>query len=288
MTRAGSGPGNASAAAAPTASVAATAIPSAVGIHLFTSYDILSRRHCPPGVDNPATISGSRYIPALRIRALTRFYDPVVAVTTRERLFKRRLLEQLAPAPGQRILDLGCGTGTLALRIKEAEPGAEVRGIDADPEMLARASAKAGASDIGFDRGMADELPYADGSFDRVASTLFFHHLSTDVKRAVAAEVARVLTPGGELHVADWGPASDPLMSVLGLGIRALDGFEPTSDNFGGRLPRIFAAAGLVNVKATDRIRTAFGTLVFYEARTTRDDVATRRAGPGSSSPGSA
>lgn len=209
----------------------------------------------------------SDYIPALRIGALTRFYDPVVATTTRERLFKGRLLEQLAPAPGQCILDLGCGTGTLALQIEEAEPGAEVRGIDADPEMLARAAAKAGSSGVGFDRGMADELPYADGSFDRVVSSLFFHHLSTGVKRAVAAEVVRVLAPGGELHVADWGPASNPLMSVLSLGIRALDGFEPTADNFGGRLPAIFATAGLVDVEDTDRIRTALGTIVLYRAK---------------------
>ena len=64
-------------------------------------------------------MSAGSYIPALRIRALTRFYDPVVALTTREREFKQRLIDQLGPAPGQRILDLGCGTGTLALLVKE-------------------------------------------------------------------------------------------------------------------------------------------------------------------------
>ena len=124
--------------------------------------------------------SGGSYIPALRIRALTRFYDPVVALTAREREFKRRLIDQLGPAAGQRTLDLGCGTGTLALLVKERQPEAAVSGLDADPEMLARAEEKAAEAgvEVELSEGRSDAMPYDDGSFDAVVSTLFFHHLS--------------------------------------------------------------------------------------------------------------
>jgi ubiquinone/menaquinone biosynthesis C-methylase UbiE len=209
------------------------------------------------------------YLPALRFRALTRVYDPLVRFTTREGLFKRLLIEQAAPAPGQRVLDLGCGTGTLAIEVKRREPAAEVVGLDADPEMLAQARRK--AEEVGVEleltEGFSTELPYEDGSVDLVLSTLFFHHLDPDPKRQTVREIARVLRRGGELHVADWGRASDPVMAIASLGIRALDGFENTRDNFRGELPAIFEAEGLSDAEQTDRLRTPFGTLALYRAR---------------------
>jgi ubiquinone/menaquinone biosynthesis C-methylase UbiE len=218
---------------------------------------------------NPATRERERqYIPALRFHALTRFYDPAVRWTTREGTFKRRLLEQAAIGPGDTVLDLGCGTGTLALLIKQSEPDARVFGLDADPEILARARAKAAAEgrEIVFDEGFSSRLPYEDQSFDAVVSTLFFHHLAPEVKRQTAAELARVLRPGGALHVADWGRPSDPLMRALSFSIPLLDGFEPTRDNLSGALPGIFEAAGLAAARETGRLRTAFGTLAVYRA----------------------
>jgi ubiquinone/menaquinone biosynthesis C-methylase UbiE len=208
------------------------------------------------------------YIPALRFRALTRFYDPLVRLTTREETFKRRLLEQALPAPGASVLDLGCGTGTLAVLVKRRQPAAEVTGLDADPEVLERGRRKAAEAgvEIRFDRGFANELPYPDRRFDLVLSSLFFHHLGPDLKRRSAAEIARVLRPGGELHVADWGRPADPLMRMLSLGIRVLDGFEPTAENLSGELPAIFERAGLADATETGRLRTVFGTLALYRA----------------------
>ncbi len=203
-----------------------------------------------------------RYVPALGLRSLTRFYDPVVARTTRERAFKARLLEQVGPGPGRRILDLACGTGTFAAAL--AGRGATVIGVEGDPEMLKRARAKAPA--VQFDEALAQELPYEDGSFDAVTTSLFLHHLTRDMKVAALREVARVLKPGGELHVADWGPPKDPLMAAAFLSIRLLDGMESTRDNAKGALPELFEQAGLTEVADRGGMRTAFGRLAFYSA----------------------
>jgi SAM-dependent methyltransferase len=208
------------------------------------------------------------YLPALRFSALTRLYDPVVRATTREGRFKELLVEQVAPQAGQRILDLGCGTGTLAIQVKRREPRAEVVGLDADPEMLGQAREKADRAGVELElsEGMSDELPFEDESFDRVLSTLFFHHLDPEPKRATAREIARVLRKGGELHVADWGQPSDPVMAAAFLGIRLLDGFENTAENVHGELPAIFEEAGLARAEQTDRLRTVLGTMALYRA----------------------
>jgi ubiquinone/menaquinone biosynthesis C-methylase UbiE len=206
------------------------------------------------------------YLHALRFPALTRLYDPVIRLTTREGRFKQMLIEQAGPAPGQRILDLGCGTGTLAIEVKRRQPGAVLVGLDADPEMLdqARRKAEEAGVELELTEGFSTELPYEDRSFDRVLSTLFFHHLDPEPKRRTAAEIARVLRPGGELHVADWGPPSDPAMRLAFQGIRLLDGFSNTADNYRGGLPKIFAEAGLTGAAETGRLRTPLGSLVLY------------------------
>src|SRR5256885_17261434 len=90
-----------------------------------------------------STGSRERYVPALGRDALTALYDPLIRRTTRERAFKERLLDQAALAPGQRVLDVGCGTGTLTVWAKQREPGIEISGIDGDAAVLPRAERKA-------------------------------------------------------------------------------------------------------------------------------------------------
>lgn len=210
-----------------------------------------------------------RYIPALSYRWLTPLYDPVVSWTTRERTFKSALLQQANLQPGGRVLDLACGTGTLTIAAQQAQPGAEIRGLDGDAAILERARAKAQSAGAGlhFDEAMSDRMPYPDASFDVVLSSLFFHHLGRDAKRATLREVHRVLKPGGWLHVADWGKAANPLMRAAFMLVQLLDGFETTADNVAGRLPAFMADGGFVDVTQTRRFATPLGTIALYRAR---------------------
>ena len=94
--------------------------------------------------------SSEKYIPALGFHWLTPFYDAVVGATTREGAFKQTLVNQAGVAPGQQILDLACGTGTLAIWIKQYQPQANITGVDGDPAILALASRKAQKADSPF------------------------------------------------------------------------------------------------------------------------------------------
>src|SRR6266852_4003584 len=191
------------------------------------------------------------YIPALGYRCLTRFYDPVVRVTTREATFKEALLRQASIRDGHRVLDLGCGTGTLALLVKHAHRGAEVFGLDADPEALKLARTKLSESgiEVRLDQGLASALPYTAESFDRTLSSLLFHHLSSELKLEAMREVLRVLRPGGEFHIADWGKPTGPATRLAFIAIQLLDGFATTTDNVRGLLPDLLGLAGFEKVE---------------------------------------
>lgn len=206
-----------------------------------------------------------RYIPALGFEFLTPFYDPLVAATTRERIFKRKLIAQAGVREGDRVLDLGCGTGTLSIWLKQAVPGAPVTGVDADEAVLARARRKAlqAGVEVRWQRAMAEELPYADGSFERVVSSLFFHHLQPDEKRVTLRDVYRVLAPGGELHVADWG-RPNPLLRPMFYAVQILDGFENTRDHVAGRLGQFIQDAGFREVAMPTKVNTCLGTIALY------------------------
>lgn len=208
------------------------------------------------------------YIPALGFDWLTRFYDPVLRATLREKKFKRLLVEQARIQAGQDVLDLGCGTATLTIMVKRSCPGARVVGLDGDPKVLAIAREKTAASgvDVELHEGMAFSPPFPPASFDRVVSSLVFHHLTTENKRRTLAAVRHLLRANGELHVADWGRPHNALMRVASLGIRLLDGAETTADNLAGRLAQMMEQAGFASVRETHQEMTMFGTLSLYRA----------------------
>ena len=215
------------------------------------------------GYGQPVASRRQQFVPALRFDALTRIYDPVVALTSREGAFKRRLLEHARIKDGESVLDLACGTGTLAIEIKKAIPKAKVSGIDADRSILRRAKAKAKEAGvkIDFEHGLSNELPYDARSFDVVVSTLFFHHLTDEAKADTAEEIRRVLRLGGRVLIADWGRPQDPLMRMAFTGVQMLDGFRNTSSNVAGKLPEFLRDARLKRVSVVDRMRTPLGTI---------------------------
>ena len=205
-----------------------------------------------------------QYVPALGFHRLTPLYDLVMKTAVRERTFKQKLIDQMHIEPGQRLLDLACGTGTLAIWIKQQHPEAEVTGVDGDPEILEIARNKASSADVevSFDQALSHDLPYPDSFFDCVASSLFFHHLSQADKRRTAGEIHRVLKPDADLYLADWGRPASRLMRVLFTTVRIFDGFENTRDNILGGLTALFQQAGFTEVTEWERFNTIFGTLV--------------------------
>jgi len=203
------------------------------------------------------------YIPALSYRFLTPFYDFIQKYIVRDVHYKSQLIEQANIQPGQHVLDLGCGTGTLALMAKQAQPSAEVSGLDADPDMLKVANYKKNQAklNIKFDVGFTNDLPYPDASFDRVLSSIMIHHLKTPDKEKTAREVYRVLKPGGQLHIIDFGKP----VTWYGKMLRPfLHGFEEANDNIDGRLPEIFGAPGL-KTQVLGNFWTFFGDLAFLK-----------------------
>lgn len=198
--------------------------------------------------------------PALLNDRLTPIYDFFARLFMPEMKFKRALIAHAHIAAGQRVLDLGAGTGTLAIMIKQIQPGAQVAGLDGDPKILsiAREKASRSSTNIAFDGGDATALPYPDRSFDRVLSTLVMSVLNSTEKQLAIREAYRVLKSGGELHIADfgsphtwWGQMVEPLVRR----------FEPIVDNLDGLLPTMFQEAGFTHVEETTRFSTVFGTL---------------------------
>lgn len=157
------------------------------------------------------TESHRPFVPGMGIDWLLPLYDPFTRLLGLDHA-RRELLRQADLRPGHRVLDVGCGTGSLVVLTKTSCPNVEVVGVDPDPKALARAARKArrvGAS-VQLDRGFSDVLDYPDASFDRVLSSFMFHHLERGEKERTLDEIQRVLKPGGSLHLLDFGGPDAP------------------------------------------------------------------------------
>jgi ubiquinone/menaquinone biosynthesis C-methylase UbiE len=204
--------------------------------------------------------------PALMLESLTPVYDLFAKVFMPEKKFKRELIVRAHLAPDQRILDLGAGTGTLAIMIKQSQPDVKITGIDGDAEILeiARKKASRVGIDVDLDLGTVSSLPYPNKSFDRVLSSLVMSLLSKDDKQLAVREAYRVLEPNGELHIADFGPPHTWWGHFLTPLMRR---FERVSDNLDGVLPVMFQEAGFENVEEVASFNTIFGTLSILSGR---------------------
>lgn len=145
------------------------------------------------------------FLPAAGRDLFLPLYDPLVRLLGFDRT-RRDLMSQADLQPGQRVLDIGCGTGSFLVLLKRHYQDVEAAGIDPDPKALRRAKMKverAGVS-VQLDEGFADELPYKDASFDYVFSSFMFHHLEQQDREETLREAIRVLKPGGAFYLLDF------------------------------------------------------------------------------------
>ena len=209
------------------------------------------------------TESHRHFLPAAGRDLFLPLYDPMNRLLGTDRA-RSALIDQARLAPEQKVLDVGCGTGTLAVQIVRAFAGIALTGLDPDPKALARAKRKAeraGAS-IRWDQGFADELPYPDASFDRVFSSMMFHHLETGDKAKMLGEVKRVLAPGGSFHMMDVAGAEGP----PGLLERLLHAHARLKDNRESRILEWMREAGLRNPARVAAGRILFVRIAYYRA----------------------
>jgi len=150
-------------------------------------------------------MSQREILPAAGRDVFLPLYDPIVSLMGFDSA-RRELISSANIEPGHRVLDIGCGTGTLVVQLKRQYGPAQVVGLDPDPKALRRARLKAVRADVSvqLDQGFANELPYKRASFDRVFSSFMFHHLNKQERENMLREVLRILKPGGSFHFVDF------------------------------------------------------------------------------------
>jgi ubiquinone/menaquinone biosynthesis C-methylase UbiE len=208
--------------------------------------------------------SSRTYLPAAGHDWLLPLYDPFVKLLGGDRA-RKTLLEQAALRPGHRVLDIGCGTGSLVVLIKHLHPDVDIIGLDPDPKALARArrkAEKAGVS-IQFDQGFSDELPYQEATFDRVFSSFMFHHLEKDEKAKTLREIRRVLKGGGSFHMVDFGGPDSDGKGTLAHWIHSRHRLKDNSDE---RILILMKEAELGDPQLASRGRLFLMRIAYYRA----------------------
>jgi ubiquinone/menaquinone biosynthesis C-methylase UbiE len=208
------------------------------------------------------------YTPAAGSHWLTPFYDFGIAALTREHRWRSAFIAQVRPRPGEVIIDVGCGTGSLLVLLGKAAPSAKLIGIDPDPAVLARARrrvAKAGLL-VELHTGFARQAAGCGRErATKVVSSLVLHQVPMEEKGAALAAMYAALGAGGELHIADYGLQRTPLMRALFRGVvQNLDGRVNTEPNARGVLPELMHAAGFRSVEETLVIPTLSGSISLY------------------------
>lgn len=201
------------------------------------------------------------YLPAAGHHALLPGYDLLTRLLGMGTVYDT-LLAQAELNNGFRVLEIGCGTGNVCVRAKQKYPEMDLVGIDPDPRALARAQRKAeGLNGLRFERGYSQRLPFAEGEFDRVLSSMMLHHLDDETKAATAAEASRVLRPGGRLHIVDIG---GHMTAADGFAARRMLASTHAAGNLGDALPRLLRGAGFECSELMSRRHRFIGRLTFY------------------------
>ena len=177
------------------------------------------------------------------------------------------LVKQANIQPSQRVLDLGCGTGTLVVLLKRKYPAAQIVGLDPDPKALQRAKKKVRRAgvEVQLDEGFADELPYDEGTFDRVLSSFMFHHLVDHDREKMLLEVLRVLKPAGTFHLLDFAGGEDRARGLWG---RLVNSHAHLEGNSQQRILQLMKRAGFMNAAKVKDGSMLFGLMptAYYQA----------------------
>lgn len=211
----------------------------------------------------------SEFTPAAGRFAPTALYDSGVALLTRESVWRAELLRRLSPAPGEKILDVGCGTGSLAILLKKSQPDASITGLDPDAEALAIAKAKAATAgvEIEWRQGFANDAANF-GIFDKVVSSLVFHQVPLAGKQSGIAAMFMAVKLGGLVCIADYAKQQQWHMRQAFRFIQMIDGHENTRHNADGFIE---AELGEILGKAVTpayAINTPTGTIsIFCETK---------------------
>ena len=215
------------------------------------------------------------FTPALGHAALTPLYDVAISLLTRERTWRSALASALNLLPEERVLDVGCGTGTFAIQLKCAVPNAWVIGLDPDPRVLEQAQRKANEqnADVEWRQGfLSDELVTELRPLTSVVSSLVFHQTPIPEKQRILGAMWEALEPGGRLVIADYGEQRTRTMRFLfRRTVQTLDGVEDTTPNAEGCLPIYMREAGFVDVEEQAVINTLTGSISIYQARKPND-----------------
>lgn len=182
--------------------------------------------------------------------------------------YHKKLIDQSAIEAGQQVLEIGCGTGNLAILAKKLNPDAQVVGLDPDSKALelARRKVRRNGSSIQFDQGYSEELPYPDTSFDRVLSAFMLHHVQAEAKLLTIQEARRVLKPGGSLHLMDF---EEVHQHEHGGGLHGFIASRMHARHGSSHQPIVLGLmrdAGFAESQEVARQTTILGRIVYYKA----------------------
>jgi len=214
--------------------------------------------------------SRNEFTPPLGHKALTPFYDTAVAIFTREGAWRAHLVEVLAPQPGDVILDIGCGTGSLAHFIHRASPAATYLGLDPDEAAvnIAKERSSKAALPAQFIVRFFDGSETVDGEPpNKILTSLVLHQTPLEEKRRIIKRAYDLLPQGGVFIIADYGAQRSALMRfVFRWTVQALDGVADTQPNADGILPEILSETGFASVTETAAFTTPSGSISVLRA----------------------